>query len=122
MNLTSTSLAKLKGVDPKLVEIVKRAAQLTEQPFQVTCGLRTLEEQKLLVKLGKSHTLKSYHLRGKAVDLVAVVDGKPTYASLEFYRTINKAMQAAAKELGAKITWGATFSKLVDGPHWQIES
>jgi len=71
--LSQRSLDRLKGVDPKLVEVVKRAIEITEVDFGVTEGLRTLERQKELVAKGASHTLKSKHIGGKAVDLVAYV-------------------------------------------------
>ena len=120
MRLNKRSEQRLIGVNEKLVAVVRRAAELTKVDFQVTCGRRTVAEQRLLVAMGKSSTMKSYHIVGKAVDLVAMV-GKDTSWDLKHYAQINKAMQAAAKELGVTITWGGTWKSLVDGPHWQIE-
>ena len=48
--LSQRSLDRLKGVDPDLVEVVKRAIDLTEVDFGVSEGLRTLERQKELEK------------------------------------------------------------------------
>ena len=120
MPLTKQSETRLNGVDNKLVSVVRRALQLTEIPFQITCGLRTLEEQRQMVAKGLSKTMKSYHLRGKAVDLVAMQGGRPSW-DLKHYAAINKAMQKAAKELGVTVTWGGSWKTIVDGPHWQIE-
>ena len=39
------------------------------------CGLRTIEEQKALVAKGASQTMKSKHIHGNAVDLMAYIDG-----------------------------------------------
>ena len=69
--LSNRSLGKLEGVDNKLVEVVKEAITLTTVDFGVTYGLRTVEEQKKLVAAGRSQTMKSKHLEGKAVDLMA---------------------------------------------------
>ena len=41
MNLGEKSLKELVGVDPRLVAVVKRAIELTEQDFSVHDGIRT---------------------------------------------------------------------------------
>lgn len=120
MPLNAASNERLKGVDPRLAQVVRRAVDISTVPFQITCGLRTLEEQRELVRIGASKTMKSYHLRGKAVDLVAKPAGKVSWV-LADYRTINLAMQKAAKEIGVPVTWGGSWKSIVDGPHWQIE-
>lgn len=119
--LNRTSLTRLRGVDENLVAVVKAAAAITEVPFQVTEGVRTRERQQYLVKTGKSKTMNSYHLRGKAVDLVATPGGEVSW-NLADYRKINAAMQKAAKNAGVTITWGGTWKTIIDGPHWQIEA
>ena len=65
------SLSKLEGVDERLVTVVKYAIGVTKQDFSVICGLRTIEEQRALVEKKASQTMKSKHLTGNAVDLVA---------------------------------------------------
>jgi peptidoglycan L-alanyl-D-glutamate endopeptidase CwlK len=107
--LSENSLSKLKGVDPKLVAVVKRAIQLTTVDFGVTEGLRTVETQKRYVAAGKSKTMKSKHLEGRAVDLVAYVDGAISW-ELNLYDNIADAMAKAAKELGVPLRWGAAWS------------
>ena len=63
------SKENLSGVDPVLkmlfTEVVKHF------DCSVTEGLRSLERQKELVKKGASKTLKSKHIDGMAVDVVA---------------------------------------------------
>ena len=54
MKLSATSLARLKGVHPDLVRVIKRAAQNSKVPFAVVEGLRTLERQKQLKAAGAS--------------------------------------------------------------------
>jgi peptidoglycan L-alanyl-D-glutamate endopeptidase CwlK len=97
------------GVDPKLVAVVKRAIQLSTVDFGVTEGLRTLETQKKYVAAGKSQTMKSKHLEGNAVDLVAYIDGEVCW-ELNVYDNVADAMAKAGKELGLPIRWGAAWN------------
>ena len=110
-NLSQKSLNELQGVDPRLVAVVKRAIQLTTVDFGVTEGLRSVETQKKYVAAGKSQTMKSKHIDGKAVDLVAYVDGKVSW-ELNLYDNIADAMAKAAKELGLPLKWGAAWNVL----------
>ena len=75
-NLSKRSLQRLEGVHPDLVAIVKEAIQITQHDFGVSCGMRTLEEQKKLVQSGASQTLASRHLTGHAVDLFGSRQGR----------------------------------------------
>ena len=52
--LSSRSEAKLEGLDPRLVAVVKSAIHKTKIDFGVICGMRTLDEQKELVALWKT--------------------------------------------------------------------
>ena len=106
--LSQRSLDRLDGVDSDLVAVVKRAIELTDVDFGVTEGLRSEETQRKYVQSGKSQTMKSKHLEGKAVDLVAYVDGAVTW-ELNVYDNIADAMKEAAKELGVSIRWGAAW-------------
>ena len=47
-SLSSRSLGKLEGVKPELVEVVKKAIELTKTDFGVIYGMRTKEEQQKL--------------------------------------------------------------------------
>jgi peptidoglycan L-alanyl-D-glutamate endopeptidase CwlK len=111
------SLATLKGVHPDLVKVVKRAIEITEQDFNVACGLRTIEQQKVLVKTGKSKTMRSRHLTGHAVDLhpyplLSWTDLKP-------FKAIVRSMKQAAKELKVPIVCGADWGW--DYPHYELD-
>jgi len=114
------SKSKLNGVDPRLVQIAVLALQLSPVDFGITEGLRTLERQKQLVKAGASKTLRSKHLEGKAIDVVAYLDGEVRW-DWPLYEKIAKAFKQAADELGYKITWGGNWATFKDGPHFQIE-
>jgi hypothetical protein len=48
----------------------------TKIDFGVICGLRTMEEQRVLVDKGASKTMRSKHLDGKAVDLMAYIGSR----------------------------------------------
>ena len=115
--LSQQSANRLAGVDPKLVAVVNRAIQLTTVDFGVSEGLRTLETQRKYVAAGKSQTMKSKHLTGHAVDLVAYVDGKVSW-ELNLYDNIADAVAKAAKELGVPICWGAAWT-VPDITRWQ---
>lgn len=107
--LGKRSKERLQGVDPRMVRVVERAISISEQDFSVICGLRTIEEQKVLVAKGASHTMKSKHLEGLAVDLMAWVDGGRW--ELNLYDEIADAMRKAAIEEGVTIRWGAAWHK-----------
>ena len=74
--LSSRSLGRLDGVDERLSNIVKKAIQYTKIDFGVIQGLRSIEEQKELVAKGLSKTMNSKHLEGRAVDLMAYLNGR----------------------------------------------
>jgi len=115
--LSSRSLANLEGVDERLVKIVNRAIQITKIDFGVIEGLRTEETQRSYVALGKSQTMASKHLEGKAVDLMAFVGGKPCW-ELNLYDDIADAMKEAAIELNVPLRWGGAWS-VSDITKWQ---
>ena len=108
-SLSSRSLAKLEGVKPELVEVVKTAITLSKTDFGVIYGMRSAAEQQQLFDSGKSQTLKSKHLTGDAVDLMAYVDGKASW-ELNLYDDLADAMKWAATEKGVKIRWGAAWT------------
>ncbi len=120
--LNPTSIARLRGVDPNLIALAKRAREISPIPFEITEGLRTMERQRYLVKTGKSRTLKSYHLRGKAIDFVAMPSGKVSWDLKDYKTVVEKAFKPAAKALGLtdRIVYGVYWKSIVDGPHIEI--
>ena len=108
--LSTRSLDKMKGVNATLVEVVKEAITLTRVDFGVTCGMRTVAEQEALVAKGASKTMKSKHLEGRAVDLVAYIGPNVTW-SLNKYDEIADAMAEAARRHTVAIKWGAAWSE-----------
>lgn len=117
--LGATSLARLQGVHPDLVKVVKRAIERTPIDFTVLEGLRSKERQKQLVLKGASKTMNSYHLTGHAVDIAPLVNGKVTW-DWKYYQQLAPVIKQSAKDLGVSITWGGDWTSFPDGPHWQI--
>lgn len=118
--LSSRSLARLDGVHPDLVRVVKRAIELTPVDFGITEGLRTKERQRQLVQAGASRTMNSRHLTGHAVDVVAYI-GSEVRWDWGLYPRIAKAFRQAAAELNVPIVWGGDWVKLRDGPHFELD-
>ena len=107
-SLSQRSLDRLHGVDDRLVDVVKAAIQITRIDFGVVQGLRTIEMQRKLVASGASQTMASKHLDGKAVDLMAYIDGRGSW-ELNLYDNIADAMAQAANKIGVKVRWGAAW-------------
>lgn len=130
--LGKTSLARLQGVDETLVNVVKRAIEISEVDFSVLEGVRTLERQRELYAQGRTApgkivtwTMKSRHIEGKAVDLVPY---PLDWNDLEKFNKIKDAMFQAAKELDVNLRWGADWDGdgnyrekgEYDSPHFEI--
>lgn len=121
--LTDRDKHRLSGVHPDLIQVIFLAAELTDEPFMVVEGSRSLDRQKEYVERGVSKTLKSKHLKqsdgfGHAVDLCGVV--KTTSFSNKVLSNISVAVLEAAKRLQVPIEWGGSWKTFVDMPHYQI--
>ncbi len=106
------------GLHPIMAFAVEMAIKETKQDFMVLEGVRTMKRQKELVASGNSKTYKSYHLYGLAADLVAYVDGKPTWEE-KYYKEIGRAMKAVIKKYKLPIDWGFELWGW-DMPHFQM--
>lgn len=107
--LSEKSVKTLEGVKPQLANVVKRAIEISNIDFGVIEGLRSEERQKELVAKGASQTMKSKHITGDAVDLMAYIGGRASW-ELNLYDDIADAMKQAAIELGVSICWGAAWN------------
>lgn len=65
---------------------------------------RCLDEQKRFVCEGKSKTMNSLHLEGRATDLVLFKNGRPIFGGEEF-----RALGEFWESLGAECKWGGRF-------------
>ena len=106
--LSQRSLDRLEGVDERLVAVVKHAITATKIDFGVIQGMRTIEMQKELVAKGASQTMKSKHLEGNAVDLMAYIGGRGSW-ELNVYDDLADAMKEGANAVGCKVRWGAAW-------------
>lgn len=122
------SLRNLTGIHPDLRRVMDRALQEAPFAFVVTEGLRTIERQRELVRVGASNILNSRHLTGHAVDLVPYVDiDKDGRVEVEemyawpLYHKLAPAIKAAADKEGVAIIWGGSWRSFKDGPHWELD-
>lgn len=117
--LGQRSLQRLSGVHPDLVQVVRRAIQVTSIDFTVLEGLRTVARQRELVRKGASRTMNSRHLTGHAVDIAPWVNGQVSW-DWKWYHPMADAMKKAARELDVPLEWGGDWKTFKDGPHFQL--
>ena len=89
-------------------------AAVTPIRFMVTEGVRTAERQRELYAHKKTKTLKSLHLVGRAVDIVPLVNGKPSWQWKHYTPLIKTAKQVGA-QLGLRLEFGYDWGW--DAPH-----
>ena len=118
--LSRRSRARMHGLHPDLIAVVEAAIRRTEVDFMVTEGLRDPVRQVALVKAGASRTLNSRHLTGHAVDVAALVEGRVRW-DWPLYERIAEAFKAAARDLRIPLTWGGDWTRLRDGPHFELD-
>jgi peptidoglycan L-alanyl-D-glutamate endopeptidase CwlK len=121
MQLDERTERNLAGVHDDLAKVVRRAAELSDCPFIVTEGLRTMKRQRELVAAGASKTLRSRHLTGHAIDFVPLVGGEVTWKWPPF-ALVAAAFKRAAAELGVAISWGGDWRSFRDGPHIELDA
>ena len=115
--LSTRSQERLMGIEPELKEVVYEAIKVTKIDFGVIEGLRTEEKQKQLVESGASQTMKSKHLEGRAVDLMAYIGGRGSW-ELNVYDEIADAMKEAAVKVDVAVRWGAAWT-VTDIREWE---
>ena len=106
--LSQRSLDRLGGVDERLQAVVRHAITATKTDFGVIQGMRTKEMQEALVAKGASQTMKSKHLVGQAVDLMAYISGRGSWER-NLYDDLADAMKEGANQVGCKVRWGAAW-------------
>ncbi|MEX2990343.1 M15 family metallopeptidase [Serratia fonticola] len=115
----SASEKNLQGVHPDLVQLARAALALSPVDFRITEGRRSMARQRDLLREGKSQTLKSRHLTGHAIDVVAL-PGNVVSWDMKYYKQIADAFKQASEGLTIPIEWGGDWKTLVDGPHFQL--
>jgi peptidoglycan LD-endopeptidase CwlK len=127
VNLSPISEKRLRGVHPDLVRVVRRTARDWKDKdtgWIITCGPRTLAEQKILKAKGASSTLRSRHIPAAngyahAVDFAMTLHGKVRW-DWPLYHVLAKAVKAAARAERVPIEWGGDWIRFKDGPHFQL--
>lgn len=127
--LSKRSLQRLKGVAPVLIAILVEGIKESPYDFGIPRhgGFRTESEQYLLYQQRPKVTnidgfnRKSYHQSGRAFDIYAYVNGKPTWEA-KYYKPIADHLKKIAKErFNVTLEWGGDFKTFVDLPHFQIK-
>jgi len=113
------SSERLSKVHQDLQRVFNEAIKDSPLDFSITEGLRTRERQKVLFDAGKSQTMNSRHLTGKAVDIAVIKDGEVTW-DLRYYRIVTDHIKQVAKELDIPIVCGIDWTSFVDGPHIEL--
>lgn len=133
----------LKGVHPRLVQLMEAVIKDTPVDFTITDGVRTVAQQKALYAKGRTapgsvvtnadgvrsksnHQPKADGL-GYAVDLYPFVNGKLDFNDAGKQLPVIAAhIKATAKCLGINIRWGGDFAakgkqpKGWDKPHFEL--
>lgn len=120
MTLSERDRQRLVGVHPDLVRVIERAARDGSIPWRVTEGVRSMDRQAELVAAGRSQTMRSRHLTGHAVDLVALNHQGAARWDRVAYEELAADILAAAKAEGVPVEWGGNFKGFFDGPHFQL--
>ena len=124
--LGKRSMRQMVGMNPILSFAVCMAIKRTKQDFGIIKkgGVRLYREQRDMYAQGRTKpgkkitwTLNSRHLSGNAVDLVAFVNGKPTWKK-KYYTEITRAMKSVIKDYDLDIDHGFDLWGK-DLPHWQ---
>lgn len=119
ITLSSRSLARLEGVHPDLVRVVKRAAATSDLDFTVLEGLRTEARQRQLFAARATKTMNSRHLTGHAVDLAPMLNGTVSW-DWPLYHRLAKIVKAAGATEQVPLQWGGDWRTFKDGPHWEL--
>lgn len=96
-----------------LLDVCKLIQFATQQGYTVTGGelARTVEQQEIYVKTGRSKTMRSKHLDRLAIDLNFFKDGKLTYDTADIGRYW--------EELSPKNSAGMFWKSFKDAPHFE---
>ena len=117
------SINRLQSCDERLFKLFSEVVK----HFDCTIleGRRTVERQSMLVKQGKSKTMNSKHLTGKAVD---VAPYPINWEDRERFTYFAGFVMGIASQQGLKLRWGGDWDKdtdlsdnsFDDLPHFEI--
>jgi peptidoglycan L-alanyl-D-glutamate endopeptidase CwlK len=117
---TTASERHIDSLEPRFAKKVRAVLKALEkkgwQPVVIS-GRRSLAQQKKIVSGGRSRTMKSLHLCGRAADIMDRRygwKGRAAKPSFEFWVDLGKAARAEGLE------WGGDWKRVKDVPHIQI--
>ena len=124
VKFTAASRKHLEDIHGDLRAVILRAAELSDVKFEISDGRRTLAEQRANLRKGVSKTMKSRHLTGHAVDVLAFRDGKdawqfPDDRHVSIFQPVADVIKVSAAELGVPVEWGQDIWGW-DAPHFQL--
>jgi|TARA_R110002020_G_scaffold73987_1_gene189636 peptidoglycan LD-endopeptidase CwlK len=103
--LGKRSRERLKGVDPKLVNVLNEVCKYFD--ITVVEGLRSQKRQNQLVAEGKSKTKFGKHVQGKAVDICPYpID----WDARDDFHYLGGFVLGVAAKMGVNIRWGGDWS------------
>ena len=99
-----------------LQDVCKLIEKAKELGFVVTGGelYRTVEQQQIHFKAGRSKTMNSVHMKRCAIDFNFFKDGK-----LVWDKATIEPLGVYWESLNPKNRWGGHFRSLVDVPHFE---
>ena len=126
MPLTNRDTEILATVDPDLQKIFTVVG--ANFPCRILEGVRSLERQKELFAQGKSKTLESKHLIGRAIDAAPMKAGKIDWNDIKLFAYFAGYVLGTAKQMGITLRHGAdwdsdfdlTDTTFFDWPHFEL--
>jgi peptidoglycan L-alanyl-D-glutamate endopeptidase CwlK len=100
----SRSKELLEGVDSQLIEVLDELIKVMD--VTIIEGIRTKDRQKQLLKDGKTKTMLSKHIDGKAVDMAPYpIDWKDR----DRFHYMGGMVRGLSHSLGYKVRWGGDW-------------
>jgi len=104
-----------------LKDFAKLIIKAEELGFTVSGGelYRTIEQQNIYVKDGRSTTYRSKHLRRLAIDLYFFIREKNGKLKLTWDKNILQPLGDFWESLSPKNSWGGNWNSFKDVPHFE---
>jgi peptidoglycan L-alanyl-D-glutamate endopeptidase CwlK len=133
--MNTSSLERLKGVNPILIDILISAHKTSPHRFEIPRdgGVRTTARQQELYSYGRTDLSKkkvtntdgvikkSVHQSGNAFDIfILLPNGKASWDKKLLTVTARHIQKVAKEEFNINLTWGGDWTKFVDMPHFQL--
>jgi len=134
--LSTTSLDRLKGVNPILIDIIISAHKTSPHNFQIPRdgGVRTTARQQELFSYGRTDlskkkvtnvdgvVKKSIHQSGNAFDIfILLPNGKASWDKKLLTETARHIQKVAKDEFNIELEYGGDWKTFKDYPHLQLK-